>query len=183
MKESRTAAGGVRRPQGSGISMASTVWRYLGASVVALTVAILPTRALAAATPVATTTTTATPAAGCADTQACTAALLAAINRHRTRHHLAPLQLAPVQSRGARGCPGSYGHSVAMAATGGIWHTNQHFPRQSFPHNICMHYVYSGENVGESFSGVEGQDIQVLDQLMMREPHTAAVCASAVNHA
>jgi hypothetical protein len=70
-----------------------------------------------------------------------------------------------------------------MAQTGGIWHTNVRYPRQSFPRNICIHYVYTGENVGEAFTGDESQDVLLLDRLMMKEPHTAATCASTVNHA
>jgi uncharacterized protein YkwD len=143
---------------------------------------LTPARALAEGTPVATAVT-ATPAATCTGVQSCTALLLDMVNRHRERHHLPALQLVPVQSRGEAGCPGSYGHSVAMAATGGIWHTNHHYPRQSFPHNICVRYAYSGENVGESFSGNEATDIQTLDHLMMQEPHSANACASTVNHA
>jgi uncharacterized protein YkwD len=155
--------------------------RRLGACLLTAAALIAPARVMAAGTPVATGT--ATPAAACTGTQSCTALLLSLVNRHRARHHLAALQLLSAQSRGAAGCPGSYGHSTAMAESGGIWHTNERFPRQSFPHNICVRYEFSGENVGEAFSGNESSDIESLDHMMMQEPHSSRVCASIVNHA
>jgi hypothetical protein len=152
-----------------------------GAGIVSLAALFVPAQALAAATPVATTTATAP--SECSGTASCATFLLGMLNQHRMRHHLPVLQLASLQSRGVSGCPGSYGHSVAMAETGGIWHTNSRFPRQSFPHNVCVRYVYSGENVGEAFTGDEAQDLQVLDHMMMQEPHSARACTSMVNHA
>lgn len=163
--------------------MTRSLLRCLGAGLLAGIAVVVPTQALAASPPPLPPTGTPTPASQCSSRQSCTALLLARINQHRERHHLTPLQLAPAQSHGAANCPGSYGHSVAMAATGGIWHTNGHYPHQSFPHNICVRYVYTGENVGEAFSGNEAKDIVVLDRMMMQEPHSATVCASTVNHA
>jgi hypothetical protein len=159
----------------------------LRASIVTGSLFFLSTPALAAGTsqtaPPSTANSTATTASVCSGTHGCTSMLLSLLNLHRERHHLAPLQLTPVQSNGRSGCPGSYGHSVAMATTGGIWHTNDRYPRQSFPHNICVRYSSVGENVGEAFTGTESVDIHVLDQMMMNEPHSAGVCAATYNHA
>src|SRR5947209_507463 len=147
--------------------MQSSARHALAACVLAAATLFWPAGVLSAST--LTPTPTSTPATGCTSTQSCTALLLSVLNRHRARHHLALLQLAPAQSHGMAGCAGSIGHSVAMAATGGIWHTNGHFPRQSFPRNICVPYTHVGENVGQAFTGSETGDLQVLDQLMMRE--------------
>jgi hypothetical protein len=113
----------------------------------------------------------------------CVHAMLTIINADRAAHRLAPLRLQRAQADGKSGCPGSYGHSVAMAASGSIWHVNARFPAASFPHNLCVQYRSAGENVGMSASGNVDSDLHELDQLMMQEPHASSVCAREANHA
>lgn len=115
--------------------------------------------------------------------QSCMRTMLAILNADRAARHVAPLRLQRVQADGKQGCAGSYGHSVAMATSGAIWHVNASFPGASFPHDLCVRYSAAGENVGESASGEVGSDLRQLDQVMMQEPHGAAVCAQETNHA
>jgi hypothetical protein len=70
-----------------------------------------------------------------------------------------------------------------MARSGFIWHINPHYPRASFPNNICVRYTSVGENVGVASTGAVLQDLRTLDQEMMSEPHTRSICAATVNHA
>ncbi len=128
--------------------------------------------------PVASTVST-----SCGAVRACLNATLRLINLDRARNGLNPLAFTRRQSDGGNGCPGSYGHSSAMALSGSIWHVNRRFPRASFPHNICVMYRSAGENVGESSTGNVSDDLQTLDRLMMSEPHTATACAASYNHA
>jgi uncharacterized protein YkwD len=109
--------------------------------------------------------------------------MLSILNRTRMQYHLAPLRLKKVQTDGKRGCAGSMGHSSAMAQTGSIWHTNSHYPKASFPNNICLRYTAAGENVGQSSDGNLAQDLQAMHGLMMSEPHSKSVCATTVDHA
>lgn len=135
-----------------------------------------PVRALAAGAP--------TVPVACPGTQSgCIHAMLTILNHDRHAAGLAPLKLTMTQTNGYAACVGSLGHSVAMAQTGTIWHTNSRDPKASFPRNICMRYSTAGENVGMSARGDEMQDLKGLDKLMMSEPHNASVCASTANHA
>jgi hypothetical protein len=109
--------------------------------------------------------------------------MLATLNAERARFHRARLTLTLIQSNGRPGCAGSLGHSVAMAATGDIWHRNALRPHASFPQNVCVKHTSLGENVGMSASGDEVQDLIALHQMMMNEPHDARTCATTVSHA
>jgi uncharacterized protein YkwD len=113
----------------------------------------------------------------------CTTAMLKILNADRTQYGLPKLTLKPSQSVGKASCVGSYGHSLAMAKSGAIWHINAKFPRASFPNSICVHFMHAGENVGESASGNADGDMKTLDSMMMAEPHSKSACASTVNHA
>jgi uncharacterized protein YkwD len=109
--------------------------------------------------------------------------MLTILNQDRAAYHLPALHLKVLQSRGLGSCAGAFGHSTAMARSGKIWHTNPNFPHASFPKSICVPFQTAGENVGEDASGNLLQDLHELDGLMMQEPHTAATCATTVNHA
>jgi uncharacterized protein YkwD len=113
----------------------------------------------------------------------CTTQILKLINHDRTTNGLSKLTLKPAQSVGGPSCVGSYGHSIAMAKSGAIWHINPKFPRASFPNSICVKFLNVGENVGESASGDVTNDLKTLDSMMMSEPHSKGDCASDVNHA
>lgn len=115
--------------------------------------------------------------------RSCMHAMLSIINADRATEHLPPLRLRRAQADGRSGCPGSYGHSVAMATSGSIWHVNAGFPAASFPHDLCVHYTAAGENVGESATGSVETDLRQLDRLMMQEPHGSSLCAQVTNHA
>lgn len=158
------------------LAMAATCW---SGSAVALAADQPPEPpAYSTTVPVASTVST-----SCGAAPACLQATLRLINLDRARNGLNPLTLIRRQSDGASGCPGSYGHSSAMAQSGAIWHINPRFPRASFPHNICVTYRSAGENVGESSTGNVRDDLQTLDRLMMSEPHTATACAASYDHA
>lgn len=116
-------------------------------------------------------------------TAGCAAALLRMLNFERSRYRVPALAQVRVQSTGRASCPGAYGHSTAMARSGFIWHINPHYPRASFPNNICVRYTAVGENVGVASTGAVLQDLGTLDQEMMSEPHNRSICAAAVNHA
>jgi uncharacterized protein YkwD len=109
--------------------------------------------------------------------------MLGLVNTDRTNAGLPPYTLNMTQSSGTATCVGSYGHSVAMAQSGSIWHVNPSYPQASFPNNICISYSIAGENVGMSQSGSETNDLQTINNLMMSEPHDASTCATTVNHA
>ena len=113
----------------------------------------------------------------------CSQATLKLINLERALHGLPKVSLKPAQTIGTASCVGSYGHSLAMAKSGAIWHVNAQFPRASFPRSICVRFMHAGENVGESASGNVTSDLQTLMDLMMSEPHSKSDCASNVNHA
>ena len=114
---------------------------------------------------------------------ACARSVVGMLNHTRATHHLAPLRLIISQSVGAKGCVGSLGHSLAMARSGEIWHSNTKYPRASFPRDVCSASYSYGENVGESDSGNVLSDLQQLHALMMSEPHSRTVCAQTVSHA
>jgi hypothetical protein len=102
----------------------------------------------------------------------------------RARAGVSPLVIRLVQSSGSGACVGSYGHSIAMAASGYVWDSNPSYFRASFPNNICVRSKWSGQNSGGYFGGgglVHG--LKALHALMMNEPHDAATCASTTNHA
>ncbi|HEX6507354.1 MAG TPA: hypothetical protein VF221_06960, partial [Chloroflexota bacterium] len=132
--------------------------------------------------PSASSTTT-TPNACSGALNSCTQDMLKIINADRAQNGLAPLTLKTSQSTGKGSCVGSYGHSIAMAQSGAIWHINPKYPRASFPHSICVRFMHAGENVGESASGNFQDDLHQLDSMMMSEPHGRTACASTVNHA
>lgn len=125
-----------------------------------------------------------TPGACPGSQSGCIQAMVNIVNQDRARYGIAPLTLNTTQSNGTGSCPGSYGHSVAMAQSGQIWHTNPNYPQASFPTNICITFNTAGENVGMSSSGNELQDLQTMDNLMMSEnPNTPSTCGTTVNHA
>ena len=109
--------------------------------------------------------------------------MLGLLNVARARSHLPSLTLSAVQSRGNATCKGSYGHSWAMAQSGRIWHTNTHFPRASFPNNICDGASSAAENVGVAASGSVANDLSDLEALMIQEPHSTSYCAKQDDHA
>ena len=127
--------------------------------------------------------TTTTPNACSGALSDCTTAMLKIINQDRAQAGLPPLTLKPAQSVGSASCVGSYGHSQAMAKSHAIWHVNAQFPKASFPHSICVHFIHAGENVGEAASGNAPGDLKTLDSMMMAEPHSKNSCATSVNHA
>ncbi len=127
---------------------------------------------------------TVTPQPNCPGTQdGCIRAMLNLINQTRAQNGAPPLALSGVESSGTSSCPGAYGHSTAMAASGHIWHQDPGYPAQSFPTNFCVRTGALGQNVGEYASGNELRDLQAMHNLMMSEPHDPATCASTVNHA
>ena len=95
---------------------------------------------------------------------------------------MSPRTLDMTQSNGTGSCVGSIGHSQAMAASGQIWHVNPAYPRASVPNNFCESTTMWGENVGMA-SGPEWSALQTITNLMMQEPHSAAMCATQDNHA
>jgi uncharacterized protein YkwD len=107
---------------------------------------------------------------------------LSLLNATRAQFGATPLSLNSTQSAGTTTCAGSYGHSLAMAQSGQIWHQNASYPSASFPTNLCVGYRTAGENVGEG--GVFGDPRPMLQQLhasMMAEG--TSNCGSVVNHA
>ncbi len=127
---------------------------------------------------------TVTPQPNCPGTQdGCIRAMLNLINQTRAQNGAPPLALSGVESSGSSSCPGAYGHSTAMAASGHIWHQDPGYPAQSFPNNFCVRTGALGQNVGEYSSGNELSDLQAMQNLMMSEPHDPATCASTVDHA
>jgi hypothetical protein len=115
--------------------------------------------------------------------RACAHVVLDLLNADRAKNHRGPLHLKLVQSMGMASCPGSVGHSIAMAASGSTWHQNSHYPRASFPRNVCVPFHHAAENLGMAFTGDTMTDLRVMDQLMMSEPHSASICRYSVNHA
>lgn len=113
----------------------------------------------------------------------CRRLVLDLLSADRAKYGLPPLSLQVTQSTGTPGCVGAYGHSAAMAASGMVWHVNAKYPRASFPQDICVPSLVVAENVGASAGGSVGQDLQLLNRLMMSEPHTRSVCSSAGTHA
>jgi hypothetical protein len=113
----------------------------------------------------------------------CEQVVLRLLARDRAQVGLPPLIRAAVESRGRGVCVGSYGHSLAMAASGYVWDTNPSYFRASFPNNICVRSRYSGQNSGGYHGGSLAHDLKALNAMMMGEPHDAATCASSTNHA
>jgi hypothetical protein len=109
--------------------------------------------------------------------------VLLLLNRDRARVGLSPLHLSRLQSSGRRGCAGSYGHSLAMAQTGYIWHANPAYPHASFPNNICVSAGRAAQNAGRAWTGNHRLDLQVMNALMINEAHDPATCADSFNHA
>ncbi len=114
---------------------------------------------------------------------ACVHLVLKLLKADRAQHGLTTLKLMGTLSHGRSSCLGSYGHSVAMAETGAIWHVNARFPLASFPQDICGTYGIEGENIAESASGNVVNDLQAVYSLMTSEPHDSATCSATVNHA
>lgn len=149
----------------------------------ALIIALLPA-ATFASSPTPTPTPSTLTAGTCrASWQSCANVVLSLLNAQRARVHIRPLTLSAVQSRGETGCPGSYGHSWAMARSGQIWHIDSRFPRASFPHNVCLSGGVLAENVGVDSSGDVTSDLRGLTNLMMSEPHSKKFCAHNDDHA
>jgi hypothetical protein len=105
------------------------------------------------------------------------------IDQTRIHYGLQPLKLQTGQSQGTPSCVGAYGHSVAMAQTGFVWHVNVSYPHASFPRDICVSYMHAGENVGQAPGGNILHDLHVLHHMMMAQPHDRATCATIENHA
>ena len=114
---------------------------------------------------------------------ACARVVLGLINHERAENGLPPLKLARTQSRGTRSCVGSLGHSLAMALSGAIWHTDRSYPQASFPRNICVRHRVVGENVGQATGAGELEAIHLIHDKMMSEPHSPQICASSHEHA
>jgi hypothetical protein len=118
----------------------------------------------------------------CPDSQdGCIQALLDLINATRAANNVGPLTLSLAQTRGINVCVGSIGHSQAMAATGEIWNTQQGYDAASFPHDICLHSLSPGENIGFEATGNELTDLQTMHQDMMQQAHDATTCAGVGN--
>jgi uncharacterized protein YkwD len=91
---------------------------------------------------------------------------LSIINADRAQNGVPPLQLDLIQSLGnGSTCRGAYGHSVDMANYGSIYHDN-------LSQEFCVWPSTGAQNVGMSQSGAELQDLHVIDNLMMSEPHS-----------
>ena len=91
--------------------------------------------------------------------------------------------LQAAQSKGTAHCVGSYGHSIAMARSGLLWHINPQYPRASFPRDICISSRGAAENVGVAASGNEMADLIALNAMMLSEPHSRKACHAVINHA
>lgn len=115
--------------------------------------------------------------------QSCVRFVLRLVNRDRAQYGLPPYALTLTQSFGRPSCVGSYGHSLAMAESGTIWHNNVRYPGASFPRNICLRSSFYAENVGEAATGHELRDLSELNSLMMSEPHDGTTCNTTINHA
>ena len=106
------------------------------------------------------------------------------INQTRAQHNLPAYSLSSVQSNGTGPCVGSYGHSVAMAKSGTIWHIapndNPSGPQNpaSFPNDLCVSHSAGGENVGAFASGNELTDLQSMHQEMMSEGYAPGCSGS-----
>jgi hypothetical protein len=132
-----------------------------------------------------------TQTANCPGSQdGCIHAALNLINSTRAQYGLPPYTLNMTQSDGITGkCVGSVGHSIAMAGTGSIWHVAPGDDPQnptnpaSFWNDVCIAASYKGENVGQTHTGDEYQDITWIHQQMMSEQHDAAFCSVYDNHA
>jgi uncharacterized protein YkwD len=123
----------------------------------------------------------------------CRKALLQIINQDRATNGRQPLLLDSHQTYGDTQCPGSQGHSRAMARAGYIFHTDTNYIKESFPNDICgwptLRHVTKGlsrmafhapflagvvtftsaaENVGAS-SGPKWAALQIIHQLMINE--------------
>ncbi len=139
---------------------------------------------LAAALPGTASAAGASAAVGCGGSlEQCHHAILRWINHDRAQYGLPPLKLHVGQSEGTGSCAGAYGHSIAMAHTGFVWHVNDSYPRASFPQDICFRYTHAGENVGQAPGGNVLHDLRVLHHMMMAQPHDRATCATVRNHA
>jgi hypothetical protein len=62
-----------------------------------------------------------------------------------------------------------------MATTNALSH-------DQYPADICVHYSVADESVGYSASGNEWQDLQIIHNLFMSDPHDAKTCQRALNH-
>lgn len=127
-------------------------------------------RPTASPTPTTTMGTSGCPGSGCVQT------LLTMLNADRAAYGVRPLTLNAAMTSGSGSCVGAYGHSVYMARVGAINH-NQ------FPADICSTWTTAGENVGESNSGNELTDLQVLNRNMMAETVPARVPGCSGSHA
>lgn len=126
------------------------------------------------------------PRASCFSTRRlCSTTMLSILNHQRSRHHLPLLHLSVLQSFGNHHCSRSFGHTVAMARSGDIWHINPSFPRASFPKDICGTHALYGENAGWQVGYSIASDLRRLEAMMMAEPHSRRQCAtaSAFSHA
>jgi hypothetical protein len=108
--------------------------------------------------------------------------VLVQINNARAGQHLPPLTLSTKASMGSGTCPGAYGHSVAMAATGDAWHTHAGYPNESFPNDVCLPSTSPGEDVWQQPLGgdtFQQSDLQTAMATIIGQPTTG--CSSGSN--
>jgi hypothetical protein len=86
-------------------------------------------------------------------------------------------------STGTPSCVGSYGHSVAMANSGSIFHTNPKYPHASYPADLCLPHKTPFEDVSTGSSGNEQTDVQGVIQIFFQDEHSPVSCKQQVNHA
>ena len=125
------------------------------------------------ATPPPTATPTPTP--GCPGRynghDGCIDFMLGLLNQDRAQNGVGPLRLSMLQSVGnGSSCPGAYGHSVAMAQAGQLFHSD-------LSTEFCEYAGWRGQNIGYQYTGNEQQDLTNMNDLMMSEQHTANYCA------
>jgi hypothetical protein len=112
----------------------------------------------------------------------CIYAMLQLINHTRSINAVHTLQLSLTQSLGTGSspgtgtCPGAYGHSMAMAQAGYIFHDN-------LATEFCEPIYAGAQNVGELSSGNELQDLQNMHDRMMNGPGEGHYPGCTGNHA
>ena len=119
----------------------------------------------------------------CPIAHACIGAVLGMLNRVRAQSRLTPFRLSEAQTIGTPSCVGAYGHSVAMARTGQLWHTNPKDLKASYPADICVPHQTSAEDVGEGASGNELTDLSQVTHLWLADSHNRSTCKITPTHA
>jgi hypothetical protein len=113
----------------------------------------------------------------------CVHLLLDILNHTRQQAGAPTLHLSTALSTGSGSCVGAYGHSIAMADSGDLWHTNGKYVQASFPNDVCVRDVGGSEDIGKGVSGNEISDVQTIMARFLGEPHDARTCHETVNHA